>query len=126
MKLIWTLAVTGAVAVLGLYLVLRWLAAAGLPVPMAAKAPGAKGCIPNRSECVKVFTVALVFRILIFLLVGLIACFVLYPGSSPDVFLWVWKRWDGQHYVNLAELGYSGYVEDGKNLFLVFSPCIPG
>lgn len=125
MKLIWTLAVTGAVAVLGLYLVLRWLAAAGLPVPMAAKAPGAKGCIPNRSECVKVFTVALVFRILIFLLVGLIACFVLYPGSSPDVFLWVWKRWDGQHYVNLAELGYSGYVEDGKNLFLVFFPLYP-
>lgn len=125
MKLIWTLAVTGVVAVLGLYLVLRWLAAAGLPVPLAAKVPGAKGCIPNRSECVKVFTVALVFRILIFLLVGLIACFVLYPGSSPDVFLWVWKRWDGQHYVNLAELGYSGYVEDGKNLFLVFFPLYP-
>ena len=125
MKLIWTLAVTGVVAALGLYLVLRWLAAAGLPVPLAARAPDAKGCIPDHTECVKVFTVALVFRILIFLLVGLIACFVFYPGSGPDAFLWIWKRWDGQHYVNLTELGYSGYVEDGKNLFLVFFPLYP-
>ena len=37
MKLMWTLAVTGVVAALGLYLVLRWLAAAGLPVPLTAQ-----------------------------------------------------------------------------------------
>lgn len=125
MKLIWTLAVTGVVAALGLYLVLRWLAAAGLPVPLAAKAPASKCYIPDRAECVKVFTIALLFRILLFLLVGLVACFVLYPGSGPDSFLWIWKRWDGLHYVNLAELGYSDYVEDGKNLFLVFFPLYP-
>ena len=125
MKLIWTLAVTGMVAALGLYLVLRWLAAAGLPVPLTAKAPVSRGDIPDRAECVKVFTITFVFRIAVFLLVGLIACFILYPGSGLDSFLWIWKRWDGLHYVNLAELGYSGYVEDGKNLFLVFFPLYP-
>lgn len=125
MKLIWTLAVTGMVAALGLYLVLRWLATAGLPVPLTTKAPASKGDIPDRAECVKVFTVTFIFRIAVFLLVGLIACFILYPGSGPDSFLWIWKKWDGLHYVNLAELGYSGYVEDGKNLFLVFFPLYP-
>ena len=34
MKLIWTLAVTGIAAALGGALVLRWLGAAGLPVPL--------------------------------------------------------------------------------------------
>lgn len=125
MELIWTLAVTGMVAALGLYLVLRWLGRAGVPVPLAAKGLAAKGCMPDSRECVKVFTVTFGFRIFIFLLVGLAACFILYPGSGPDAFLWIWKRWDGLHYVNLAELGYSGYVEDGKNLFLVFFPLYP-
>ena len=125
MKLLWTLAVTGMVAALGLYLVLRWLGRAGLPVPLAAKAPASKGVIPDRAECVKVFAITFMFRIAVFLLVGLAACFLLYPGSGPDAFLWVWKRWDGLHYVNLAQLGYSGYVEDGKHLFLVFFPLYP-
>lgn len=125
MNLIWTLAVTGVVAALGLYLVLRWLAAAGLPVPLVSKMPAAMGDIPDRAECVKVFTITFIFRIAVFLLVGLAACFILYPGSGPDAFLWIWRRWDGLHYVNLAELGYSGYVEDGKNLFLVFFPLYP-
>lgn len=125
MELIWTLAVTGMVAALGLYLVLRWLGRAGVPVPLAAKGLAAKGYMPDSRECVKVFTVTFGFRIFIFLLVGLAACFILYPGSGPDAFLWIWKRWDGLHYVNLAELGYSGYVEDGKNLFLVFFPLYP-
>lgn len=125
MELIWTLAVTGMVAALGLYLVLRWLGRAGVPVPLAAKGLAAKGYMSDSRECVKVFAVTFAFRILIFLLVGLAACFILYPGSGPDAFLWIWKRWDGLHYVNLAELGYSGYVEDGKNLFLVFFPLYP-
>ena len=125
MELIWTLAVTGMVAALGLYLVLRWLGRAGVPVPLAAKGLTAKGYMPDSRECVKVFAVTFAFRILIFLLVGLAACFILYPGSGPDAFLWIWKKWDGLHYVNLAELGYSGYVEAGKNLFLVFFPLYP-
>lgn len=125
MELLWTLAVSGIVAALGLSLALRWLAAAGLPIPLAAKTPDAAGCEPDRAECVKVFTVTFVFRLAVFLAVGLAACLALYPGAGPDAFLWIWQKWDGLHYVNLAQLGYSGYVEDGKNLFLVFFPLYP-
>ena len=125
MELLWSAAVTGLVIVLGLSLVLRWLGRAGLPVPLGAAAPASDGCIPDRTECVKVFTVTVAFRVLLFLAVGLFACLVLYPGAGPDAALWIWRRWDGLHYINLAELGYSGYVENGKNLFLVFFPLYP-
>ena len=125
MNLIWTLAVTGVVAALGGALVLRWLGVAGLTVPLAGQSPVSKGDVPDQRECVKVFIITLLFRILVFLLVALATCLVLYPGSGPDAALWIWKRWDGLHYVNLAELGYSGYMEDGKNLFLVFFPLYP-
>ena len=33
-------------------------------------------------------------------------------------------RWDSYHYKNLAELGYSGYMENGQHLFLVFYPGV--
>lgn len=126
MKLIWNLAITGMVAVLGLSLVLRWLGTAGVPLPLlSGRFPAASKYCPNRQECVKVFAITFSFRILIFLMVGIVACLILYPGSGGDAALWIWKRWDGLHYVNLAELGYSGYVEDGKNLFLVFFPLYP-
>ncbi len=36
-----------------------------------------------------------------------------------------WANWDGGHYLKLAELGYDGYIEDGKHLFLVFFPLYP-
>ena len=32
-------------------------------------------------------------------------------------------RWDAAHYINLAEQGYDGYVENGQHLFLVFYPA---
>lgn len=37
----------------------------------------------------------------------------------------LWANWDGTHYLKLAELGYDGYIEDGKHLFLVFFPLYP-
>ena len=33
-RLLWTLAVSGAVIAMGIVLVLRWLGAAGVPVPL--------------------------------------------------------------------------------------------
>ena len=125
MNLIWTLAVTGMVTALGLVLTLRWLSAAGLPVPLTVKIPTATGYRAEHAECVKVFAGTVLFRIIVFLAVGVVTCLILYPGAGTDAFLWIWKRWDGLHYVNLAELGYSGYVEDGKHLFLVFFPLYP-
>ena len=120
MKLLWTITVSGAVILVGLSLVLRWLGAAGLPVPHFVRTPDSACCTVSRAEAGKVFLAALLFRLVIFVLVGLFTCLVLYPGSGADAALWTWKRWDALHYVNLAELGYSGYIEDGKHLFLVF------
>lgn len=125
MKLFWTVLVSGAVIALGLALVLRWLGAAGMPVPLYARVSDSVQRPVNRAESLRVFLLALLFRLVIFALVGLFTCLVLYPGSGPDAALWTWKRWDALHYVNLAELGYSGYVEDGKHLFLVFFPLYP-
>lgn len=125
MELLWTVLVSGTVIALGLYLVLRWLGAAGLPIPLHAKVPGSVCRLVSREESLKIFLLALLFRLVIFALVGLFTCLVLYPGSGPDAVLWTWKRWDALHYVNLADLGYSGYIEDGKHLFLVFFPLYP-
>lgn len=125
MQLLWTVLVSGLVIALGLALVLRWLGAAGLPVPLYRRAPDSARCPVSRDESVRVFLLALLFRLVIFVVVGLFTCLVLYPDSGPDAALWNWKRWDALHYVNLAELGYSGYMEDGKHLFLVFFPLYP-
>lgn len=125
LKLLWTVLVSGAVIALGLSLVLRWLGAAGLPVPLASRTPDSVRYAVSRAEGLRVFLSALLFRLVIFVLVGLFTCLVLQPDSGPDAALWTWKRWDALHYVNLAELGYTGYVEDGKHLFLVFFPLYP-
>ena len=124
-ELFWHVLVSGAVLVLGMSLVLRWLGAAGLPAPLDTRTPPSV-CRPvSREEACKVFLLALLFRLVLFGLVGLFACLVLHPGSGGTAALWIWKRWDALHYVNLAELGYSGYIEDGKHLFLVFFPLYP-
>lgn len=125
MKLLWTALVSGAVIALGFSLVLRWLGSAGLPVPLTKQSPKSVQYAVGRGEALRVFLLALLFRLFIFVLVGLVTCWVLYPGSGPEAALWTWERWDALHYVNLAELGYSGYIEDGKHLFLVFFPLYP-
>lgn len=40
-------------------------------------------------------------------------------------FMEAWNRWDSPHYIDVARYGYSGAVEDGKHLFLVFYPLLP-
>lgn len=40
-------------------------------------------------------------------------------------FLGAWTRWDSPHYIDVARYGYSGAIEDGKHLFLVFYPLLP-
>lgn len=80
----------------------------------------------NKKEIFAVFGMAVLFRILIYL------CSVLYMymQSTEATFsfqnlLSSWNRWDSTHYLNLAELGYSGYVENDQHLFLVFFPLYP-
>ena len=50
-----------------------------------------------------------------------------YPGVCAGITglsanLNAWRQWDALHYVNLVDLGYAGYIEDGQHLFLVFFP----
>lgn len=57
------------------------------------------------------------------------AC-VLYCGIfreevSWDAFSRAWKQYDAWHYIGLAEQGYSGYLENGRPLFVVFFPLYP-
>ena len=124
-RLLWTLAVSGAIIALGTVLVLRWLGAAGLPVPLRGRAPTSARVEVDRRECGAVFAAALLFRLTVFGAAALLACLVLYPGTGTRWALEIWKKWDAWHYVNLAELGYAGYMEDGKHLFLVFFPLYP-
>ena len=123
--LLWTLAVSGVVLALGLSLLLRWLGAAGLPAPCAVPASASRGCEVSRRELLHVFSAALLFRLTVFLAVAALACLVLYPGTGLSWATDIWKKWDAWHYVGLAELGYTGYWEDGRPLFLVFFPLYP-
>lgn len=84
----------------------------------------------ERAEIVRIFCKALLVRIL-FYLAGVLICthFVEYYASLEHFtfqnFLESWERWDARHYINLADLGYQNYIEDGQHLFLVFFPLYP-
>ncbi|MEQ2455164.1 glycosyltransferase family 39 protein [Flavonifractor hominis] len=124
-KLFWTLSVSGAVIALGLALVSRWLSTAGVPMPIRAiRVPECKTEIPAR-ETAEVFGAALLFRLAIFVGLTVLFCVILYPGSGLDTAIQLWKKWDAWHYINLAELGYYGYTEEGQHLFVVFFPLYP-
>ena len=125
MKPLWTLSVSALMIALGLLLTLRWLGSAGLPLPGYRPCPPSRRVEVGRRTCGQVFAAALLFRLAVFLAVGAFACLALYPDSGTGWALDIWKKWDAWHYVNLAELGYDGYMEDGRHLFLVFFPLYP-
>ena len=55
---------------------------------------------------------------------------LLYGGIFGDGVSWnsfcdAWQHYDVIHYLRLAELGYSGNVENGQHLTLVFFPLYP-
>lgn len=52
-------------------------------------------------------------------------CGIFKDGVSWDTFCRAWTQYDAWHYLGLAEQGYSGYLEDGKPLFVVFFPLYP-
>ena len=76
---------------------------------------------------VRIFTAAVSFRIVVyFMSVCIMAIFGNYSeGITFSDFLEAWKRWDSAHYINIAENGYSGAIENGQHLFLVFLPLFP-
>ena len=75
----------------------------------------------------KIFCTAICFRI-VFYLISVVVMAVMgdYSGGITfSDFLEVWKRWDSQHYLNIAENGYAGAIENGEHIFLVFYPLLP-
>ena len=75
----------------------------------------------------KIFCAAICFRI-VFYLFSVVVMAVMGDYSSGITFsdfLEVWKRWDSQHYLNIAENGYAGAIENGEHIFLVFYPLLP-
>lgn len=75
----------------------------------------------------RIFFYAVFFRLgIYFLSVCMMALFGEYQsGITFDDFLEAWKRWDSVHYINIAQNGYQGAVENGQHLFLVFFPLYP-
>lgn len=78
-------------------------------------------------EEIKVFFVAIGFRLLFYMLsLVVMAIFGEYQnGIHFSDFLDTWSRWDSAHYLNIAENGYYGAIENGEHLFLVFFPFYP-
>lgn len=75
---------------------------------------------------VRSFTYAVLFRILVCILsVCIMAMFGEYQEITLQNFLDAWTRGDSIHYLNIAQYGYSGVLEKGEHLLLVFFPLYP-
>lgn len=100
----------------------------------------------NRKKYLSIFSIALIFRIAMYLIAALIMAFKITDGTlTLAIFLNNWCRWDTNHYIKIATKGYSGAVEicdacqsaalakglsldtmqNGQHLFLVFFPLFP-
>ena len=108
----------------GLFVLIAWrcLEGWGLALPCSPGREEPTGPQGPSAPSWKIFSLALALRGGMFLL-GLGAV-VLQSDQALSLSQAVESlcRWDSYHYKNLAELGYSGYVENGQHLFLVFYP----
>lgn len=124
MEILWEIVATGLFLLAAAALFLRWLAQSGigLKAPFSDPLPARVGQEPERERLWAVFIGALAFRLLFAL--GSLLLYNALSGTGIGLhdLPQLWVRWDAQHYVKLAELGYGGYIEDGKPLFLVFFP----
>lgn len=80
----------------------------------------------TRKELIKVFLYALLFRIGIYI-VG-VAVSMIFSEETKFTFsdfVSSWNKWDAQHYIDIANKGYAGCIENGQHLFLVFFPLCP-
>ncbi len=125
---------TLAAALLGCFLFLRWLMACGLRQTAEVSffaVPSSRRKLYSthiqkrrglyRQENCKIFLIALSFRLILLFLCLLITLLLTQEGSEPALLQGL-IRGDSVHYVNLVEKGYTGYMENGEHLFLVFFP----
>ena len=84
---------------------------------------GMKSDVSEEISTKKIFLMSLFSRIMI-LIIGMIIIKIFNDGNKSlvDCFTEM-QKWDTRHYINLVEKGYSGYIENGKHLFLVFFPA---
>ena len=82
---------------------------------------------PDFYELMFIFFIALSFRVLVFLASYVICGLMLDNIKSLPLadFLHRYTVGDAQHYIDIAKHGYSGMVEDGEHLMLVFFPLYP-
>lgn len=74
----------------------------------------------------RIFSCAVLFRLAVYVFsLCIMAMFGEYQDIRLQDFLDAWTRWDSAHYLNIAENGYHGAIEDGQHLFLVFYPLYP-
>ncbi len=124
MEHMWNITASGAFLLAFGALTLRWLWASGvaLPAPFDSSLPRRAGKNPSGWDLWRVFGGAVLFRCGVavgsLLLYDLLVGNGLGLGELPSL----WARWDAPHYIKLVELGYTGYVENGQHLFLVFYP----
>ena len=56
---------------------------------------------------------------------GFSAYLVIESKIPPEGWLGIWARWDAIHYLNVAELGYSGEGSGEQRFMIVFLPLYP-
>ncbi len=80
----------------------------------------------SKRDILGVAALMLAFRLAVWIAGAAYMC-IFSDGTSFGFgdFLESWKRWDAPNYIDIARKGYSGCVEDGKHLFLVFFPLYP-
>lgn len=85
-----------------------------------------EGYCPTKKDYTKVAAIAFSFRFILYVISGIIMLlFIDGIKLNFNEFLNQWTKWDSYHYIKLALNGYSGSIEDGKHLFLVFFPLYP-
>lgn len=51
--------------------------------------------------------------------------YTLLANEYPDSIISIWNVWDTQHYLDIAEYGYTSSTNDERNLQIVFFPLYP-
>lgn len=105
------------------FIVLRALAECGARIPFFASEYGhIRDLRTSKANSLSVFGVALLARL--GALIAMLLALQVISDNPVNKFMIIDRMhiWDAGHYVNLVNLGYDGFIEDGKHLFLVFFP----
>lgn len=104
---------------------IRCLDCFGLVLPKRLSVPAAEPhepSVPCGVTLWKVFSGALVLRVIVLVAIAAVTAFVSKDGLTAESFLGKFNLWDARHYINLIEQGYTQYQEEGRHIFLVFYP----